>query len=47
MLVEGPIGTRHALPYGTPAAKGSDAPRLLQQFGYVEEEFFFSGTANI
>jgi hypothetical protein len=47
MLVEGPIGAHDSLPYGTSTLEGSEAQRLLKQFDYVEEEFFFSGTANV
>jgi hypothetical protein len=47
MLVEGPIGAHDSLPYGTATQEGSEAQRLLKQFDYVEEEFFFSGTANV
>ena len=47
MLVEGPIGTEDSLPYGTARVEGGEARRLLTQFDYVEEEYFFSGTANV
>ncbi len=47
MLVEGPIEAHDSLPYGTARVKSSAAERLLRQFDYVEEEFFFSGTANV
>ena len=45
--MEGPIEAHDSLPYGTARVKSGAAERLLRQFDYVEEEFFFSGTANV
>ncbi|MFI5047773.1 MAG: alpha/beta hydrolase domain-containing protein, partial [Acidimicrobiia bacterium] len=45
--VEGPIGTEQSLPYGSAMAEGSAQARLLDEYDYVEEEFFVSGTAGL
>src|SRR5262245_30084730 len=45
--VEGPIGTQRSLPYGSAMVEGSEQARLLEEYDYVEEEFFVSGTAGL
>jgi len=44
--VEGPIGTERSLPYGS-ALNNNQQARLLDEYGYVEEELFVSGTAGL
>jgi hypothetical protein len=45
--VEGPIATEMSLPYGSVWRNGDEQSHLLQQFDYLEEEFFVSGEANV
>src|SRR5687767_12279106 len=46
--VEGPIPvTPISKPYGSAMVPGTRSFNLLQKYGYVEEEFFISGRANI
>ncbi len=42
--IEGPIANDQSLPYGSAMANREQA-RLLDEYDYVEEEFFVSGTA--
>ena len=42
--IEGPIANDRSLPYGSAMANREQA-RLLDEYDYVEEEFFVSGTA--
>jgi hypothetical protein len=43
---EGPITIEGSEPYGTATRAGSFEAMLLDEYDYVEEEFFVSGTAN-
>jgi hypothetical protein len=45
--VEGPVANERSLPYGSAKVEGSEQARLLEEFDYVEEEFFVSGTAGL
>src|SRR5580658_8667645 len=47
MIVEGPIGTQKSMPFGTARGGGGDESRLFEEFDYVEDEYFVSGTANV
>ena len=44
--VEGPIMSAQSALFGSATRAGSEEARLLDEFDYVEEEFFVSGTAN-
>jgi len=44
--VEGPIDSAQSAPFGSATRAGSEEARLLDEFDYIEEEFFVSGTAN-
>jgi hypothetical protein len=46
MKIEGPIPTDGSAPFGTATASHEKA-ELMKEFGYVEEEFFISGNANV
>ncbi len=46
MKIEGPIPTSESTPFGTATASKEKAG-LMEEFGYIEEEFFISGTANV
>jgi hypothetical protein len=46
MKIEGPIPTDDSTPFGT-ATTSNEKAELLKDSGYIEEEFFISGNANV
>jgi hypothetical protein len=47
MHVEKVLATPNSNPFGTATVEGTEQCRLLSEYGYVEEEYFVSGTANV
>src|ERR1017187_2363809 len=46
MKIEGPVPTDNSALFGTAMAREEKA-ELMKEFGYIEEEFFISGSANV